>query len=128
MDAPMTDTRFLSALRRNPSEDAIREAIATVASQFPRDAAVAAELATILAASGERLSAGGARTLWPTRRRTRHPRPRRASAGRGTPPVGGYCTDCTPQYQQQMIYARRCAHPGTTFDADGDGRRPGKEK
>lgn len=60
MDAPMTDTRFLSALRRNPSDDVIREAIATVASQFPRNTAVAAELATILAASGERLSAGGA--------------------------------------------------------------------
>jgi hypothetical protein len=55
MDAPMTDTRFLSALRRNPSDDAIREAIAIVASQFPRDTAVSAELATILAASGERL-------------------------------------------------------------------------
>lgn len=60
MDAPKTDTRFLSALRRNPSDDDIRAAIATVASQFPRDAAVAAELATILAASGERLSVDGA--------------------------------------------------------------------
>lgn len=60
MDAPMTDTRFLSMLRRSPSEDAIREAIATVASQLPRDVAVAAELATILAASGKRLSASGA--------------------------------------------------------------------
>ena len=60
MDAPKTDGRFLSALLRNPSDDDIRSAIATVASQFPSDAAVAADLATILAASGERLSVDGA--------------------------------------------------------------------
>jgi pyrimidine-nucleoside phosphorylase len=60
MDAPKTDDQFLSALLRNPTDDDIRSAIATVASQFPRDAAVAAELATILATSGERLSVGGA--------------------------------------------------------------------
>lgn len=60
MDDPKTDDRFLSALLRNPSDDDIRSVIATVASQFPSDAAVAAELATILAASGERLSVDGA--------------------------------------------------------------------
>jgi pyrimidine-nucleoside phosphorylase len=60
MDAPKTDSRFLSALFRNPSDDDIRTVITTVASQFPRDATVAAELATLLAASGERLSVHGA--------------------------------------------------------------------
>ncbi len=59
MNAPKTDSRFLSALCRNPSDDDIRAAIATIASQFPRDAAVAAELASILAASGARLSLDG---------------------------------------------------------------------
>lgn len=60
MDGPKTDTRFLSALRQKPSDDDICSAISIVASQFPSDAAVAAELATILAASGERLSIDGA--------------------------------------------------------------------
>lgn len=60
MDASMTGTRCLSALRRDPSDDDIRAAIATIASEFPRDVTVAAELATILAASGERLPLDGA--------------------------------------------------------------------
>lgn len=59
MDDPKTDTRFLTALRQDPSDDDIRAAIATIASRFPNDAVVAAELATILAASGECLSLGG---------------------------------------------------------------------
>lgn len=59
MDGTKTDTRFLSALRQSPSDDDIRVAIATIASQFPSDAFVSAELASILAASGECLSAEG---------------------------------------------------------------------
>lgn len=56
MGVSKAGTEFLSALRRDPSDGAIRAAIATIASRFPKDAAVAAELASILAASGELLS------------------------------------------------------------------------
>lgn len=33
----------------------------------------------------------------------------------------GYCTDCTPEYQSEMIRQFRCKHPGTTFKHDADG-------
>lgn len=50
-------------------------------------------------------------------------------AARAVPPgSSGYCADCTPEYQRQMIAARRCAYPTTSFQADADGyvegRRP----
>ena len=32
-----------------------------------------------------------------------------------------YCTDCTPEYQAQMMKEGRCAHPETTFNEDDDG-------
>lgn len=32
-----------------------------------------------------------------------------------------YCTDCTPEYQKQMLEAGRCRYPGTTFFLDEDG-------
>lgn len=44
----------------------------------------------------------------------------------------GYCTDCTPEYQTQMIVAGKCEYPGTVFDTDEDGfvegTRPGVKK
>ena len=40
-------------------------------------------------------------------------------------PGNSWCEDCTPLYKEKMIAARRCDHPGVTFDADGDGVRPG---
>jgi hypothetical protein len=33
----------------------------------------------------------------------------------------GICTDCTPEYQKQMICQRRCAHPEAKFRMDEDG-------
>lgn len=32
-----------------------------------------------------------------------------------------FCTDCTPQYQAEMIVAFRCEHPFTIFVRDKDG-------
>lgn len=60
MDAPETDTGFLASLFQDPSDDDIRTAIAIIAARFPNDGAVAAELATILAASGECITVDGA--------------------------------------------------------------------
>lgn len=60
MNAYRANGRFLSVLRRNPSDDDIRDTITNISSEWPRDAAVASELAAILAASGERLSIQGA--------------------------------------------------------------------
>jgi hypothetical protein len=34
---------------------------------------------------------------------------------------GLYCADCTPEYQQKMIVAGRCAHPLVLFKKDEDG-------
>ncbi len=36
-------------------------------------------------------------------------------------PKSGYCTDCTPAYQREMLTAHRCGHPGVTFSIDDDG-------
>ncbi len=53
----------------------------------------------------------------------------RLSAQLVKPGDSRYCTDCTPEYQSDMIRQQRCAHPGTTFHvtSDGflDGVRPG---
>lgn len=32
-----------------------------------------------------------------------------------------YCEDCTPEYQAEMLAAKRCDHPETTFIRDADG-------
>lgn len=40
--------------------------------------------------------------------------------------LSGYCADCTPDYQRQMVYEGRCAYPATTFemvDGDWEGQR-----
>lgn len=53
----------------------------------------------------------------------------KASAKRVRPGDSHYCTDCTPQFQSDMIRQRRCGYPGTTFHVDVDGffgwRAPG---
>lgn len=36
-------------------------------------------------------------------------------------PHYGFCTDCTPEYQQKMIKDGRCEHPETLFEIDSDG-------
>ena len=59
MDAPETDTGFLASLFQDPSDDDIRTVIAIIAARFPNDGVVAAELATILAASGECITGRG---------------------------------------------------------------------
>jgi hypothetical protein len=33
----------------------------------------------------------------------------------------GYCTDCTPEYQREMLGLARCRFPRTTFTYDEDG-------
>ena len=35
--------------------------------------------------------------------------------------VTGFCTDCTPEYQKQMVLEKRCEHPETEFAIDKDG-------
>jgi hypothetical protein len=34
---------------------------------------------------------------------------------RRSPPLYGFCTDCTPQYQKKMIADNRCKFPGIKF-------------
>jgi hypothetical protein len=41
-------------------------------------------------------------------------------------PKSGYCTDCTPAYQREMLKVQRCGHPGVTFSIDDDGFIEGK--
>lgn len=38
-----------------------------------------------------------------------------AQASFGSPGVHSFCADCSPEYQSQMIVARRCAHPTVSF-------------
>lgn len=33
----------------------------------------------------------------------------------------GYCSDCTPEYQSEMLRARRCEHPNVLFGVDNEG-------
>lgn len=35
-----------------------------------------------------------------------------------------YCSDCTKEYQAEMISARRCQYPEVVFDSFGEGRVP----
>ena len=35
--------------------------------------------------------------------------------------TAGYCTDCTPEYQSEMILQGRCAHTDILFARDEDG-------
>lgn len=35
--------------------------------------------------------------------------------------ISGFCTDCTPEYQAQMIELNRCEHPDVQFAVDRDG-------
>ena len=47
------------------------------------------------------------------------------------PGGNGYCVDCLPSFQSQMIRERRCAFPGVTFvmvDDRLEGRRSLKSK
>lgn len=32
-----------------------------------------------------------------------------------------WCSDCTPEYKQKMVDAKRCAHPEVLFRVDEDG-------
>lgn len=36
-------------------------------------------------------------------------------------PAKHCCEDCTPEYQAEMLAAKRCDHPETTFIRDADG-------
>ena len=36
-------------------------------------------------------------------------------------PKYGFCEDCRPEYQAEMIKQRRCEHPETIFEEDEDG-------
>lgn len=36
-------------------------------------------------------------------------------------PACGICTDCTPEYKQEMLLENRCEHPETRFTKDNDG-------
>ena len=48
-------------------------------------------------------------------------------AARNARPGGSsYCADCTPEYQQRMHAAQRCAYPGTRFVTDPDGFLEGR--
>ncbi len=47
-----------------------------------------------------------------------------ASIGRGL--TSGICTDCTPEYQAEMLAADRCEHPSVTFHPDEDGMIEGR--
>jgi len=38
-----------------------------------------------------------------------------------SPGASGYCADCTPEYQREMIEQCRCECPDTTFHIDEDG-------
>lgn len=49
-----------------------------------------------------------------------------AAAKRTGMPKSGYCTDCTPAYQREILKVHRCGHPGTTFTVDNDGFIEGK--
>jgi hypothetical protein len=35
--------------------------------------------------------------------------------------TSGICTDCTPEYQNEMFAANRCTHPEVQFGLDEDG-------
>ncbi|MBE0475234.1 hypothetical protein [Rhodoferax sp.] len=56
----------------------------------------------------------------------------RAAARKAKAGASDYCTDCTREYQREMIKQSRCAHPKTRFfvDCDGftEGRRPINER
>lgn len=41
------------------------------------------------------------------------------------PPKVGFCTDCTPEYQQEMIAKKRCENPDIKFIDDGEGWKEG---
>lgn len=32
-----------------------------------------------------------------------------------SPGPSGYCADCTPEYKDEMVKAKRCAHPAVVF-------------
>jgi hypothetical protein len=40
--------------------------------------------------------------------------------GRGLP-QSGFCTDCTPEYQREMVSQGRCEHPTISFRIDQHG-------
>lgn len=37
------------------------------------------------------------------------------------PKKHGFCYDCTPAYQEEMIFADKCKHPGVRFFASDEG-------
>lgn len=41
------------------------------------------------------------------------------------PPKVGFCSDCTPEYQKEMIAQRRCENPDIQFIDDGEGWKEG---
>ena len=51
-----TEPEFLAKLRHDPSDDAIAEAVKTIAAKYPRDVGIAVSLAWVLAQSGKILS------------------------------------------------------------------------
>jgi len=38
----------------------------------------------------------------------------------------GFCVDCTPEYQQEMLGAKRCQHPETIFQEGPHGEKVGR--
>lgn len=48
----------------------------------------------------------------------------RKAAYKSRPGEAGFCTDCTPEYQTQMIAENRCEHPWIEFDYREDDTPP----
>lgn len=43
------------------------------------------------------------------------------AAENAKPGPASYCTDCTPEYQRQMVRAGKCGHPQARFTNDEGG-------